>query len=75
MTQPPNYSDWQRGTIPPELEGVYEKRCEMEFEKLPLGRFKAGKWFVEENGKYSMWQTDSESPWQWRGLVEGTPGE
>lgn len=75
MTKLINYSDWQDSTIDPQIDGAYERRCELgiKWGELPLGRFRAGKWFVEENGNYSMWQADCESPWQWRGLVALPP--
>lgn len=71
MTDPARFSEWQSASVKPQIKGVYERRWKMgtKWGELPLSRFKGGKWFLEKDGRISIWQTDAKSPWQWRGLI------
>lgn len=79
MTQPLNYSEWQSGKIAPALEGVYERRFKYrnldQWSGTFKSRFKEGRWgHLAEKGE-SIWQVETTAVCQWRGLIEGMPGE
>ena len=71
MTDPVNYSEWQSGSIAPQIEGVYERRVNVMggWQQIGLRRFAKRLWFSLPRGIESQCQKDTSNNWQWRGLV------
>lgn len=68
------YSKWQSGTIPPEVEGTYERRPKNWESSDGLSVFMTnGLWYVRNDNDVfvlSVYQKQNGDTWEWRGIIE-----